>query len=213
MENQKKTIKDYLDENGYFKEQTTLVVALFDQDDIYRGKAEETFSAGTCPPTLPVIELPPEDMKPEKNQVIRWDGKQYYLDYNFKGQTVYKKTTGEAVKIETIGALPDDLTEKERPDFYHTWSDNLKNWWISPENAIRKNQDETETEKSRLITLSEQRVNDLTEATDESIFESDEIDPADLELLKQWKRYRVFIKRVDTTNPVWPELPEPEKGV
>ncbi len=213
MENQKKTINDYLDENGYFKDQTTLVIALFDQDGIYCDQAEETFSAGTCPPTLPVIELPPEDMEPEKNQVIRWDGKQYYLDDDFRGQTVYKKSSGEPVKIETIGTLPDDLTEKERPDFYHTWSDKLKDWYISPEDAIRKRRDEAEKEKNRLVALAEQRVNDLTEATDESVFELDEIDPADVERLKQWKRYRVFIKRVDTINPVWPELPEPAKGV
>ena len=74
MENQKTDVKNYLDENGYFKEQTTLEVALFDLSGIYHGKAEEIFSAGTRPPTLPVIELPSEDMKPEKNQVIRWDG-------------------------------------------------------------------------------------------------------------------------------------------
>ena len=79
---------------------------------------------------------------------------------------------------------------------------------ISLEDAIRKKRDEAETEKNRLIALAEQRVNDLTEATDESGFEPDEIDPADIELLKQWKRYRVFIKRVDITTPVWPALPE-----
>ena len=112
MENLKKNIKDYLDENGYFKEPTTLIVALFDQDGIYCDQVEETFSAGTRPPVLPVINLPPADMKPEKNQVIRWDGKNYCLDYDFRGQPVYKKATGEPVKVEAIGALPDDLTEK-----------------------------------------------------------------------------------------------------
>ena len=152
-------------------------------------------------------------MIPAKNQVIRWDGQKYYLDLDYRGQTVYKKSTGEPVKIEKIGALPDDLTEKEYPDPYATWSDDFNNWWISPENAMRKQRDEAEKEKNRLIALAERKVTELTEATDEFVFEPDEIDPADLERLKQWKRYRVFIKRVDTTALIinWPELPEPEE--
>ena len=77
---------------------------------------------------------------------------------------------------------------------------------------MRKQRDLAEIEKNRLISLAERKVTELTEATDESVFEPEEINPADIELLKQWKRYRVFIKRVDTTALIinWPELPEPE---
>ncbi len=93
------------------------------------------------------------------------------------------------------------------------WSDDFNNWWISPADGMRKQRDEAEAKKNRLIALAEQRIKDLTEATDESVFEPDEIDPADIERLKQWKRYRVFIKRVDPAALIinWPELPEPEE--
>ena len=153
-----------------------------------------------------------EPLTAEKNQINIWnlDTQEWKLFPDFRGQTVYKKATGETVKIEKVGTLPDDLTEKEYPDPYATWSDDFNNWWISPADGMRKQRDQAEVEKNRLITLAEQRVNDLSEATDESVFEPDEIDPADIELLKQWKRYRVFIKRVDTSALIisWPEVPE-----
>ena len=203
MENQKKNIKDYLDENGFFKEQATLVVALFDQDGIYRDQAEEVFSAGTCPPTLPVIELPSADMKPEKNQIIRWDGEKYYLDYDFRGQTVYKKETGEAVKVETVGALPDDLTEKEYPGEFYDWGG--ADWVLNQEKKDAATVAANEAQKSTLLAHAKEQIDILTDELDLELAEDINVTKA---RLKAWKIYRVKLNKVDTANPVWPEKPE-----
>ena len=203
MENQKKTIKDYLDENGYFIEQTMLVVALFDQDDIYRGKAEETFSAGTCPPTLPVIELPPEDMKPEKNQVIRWDGKQYYLDDDFRGQTVYKKSSGEPVKVEKIGAFSEDLTEKEYPGEFYDWGGS--DWVLNQSKKDAATAAANEAKKFSQLAQAKEQMDLLTDELDLELAEDEEATKAQI---KAWKAYRVKLNKVDTANPVWPVAPE-----
>ena len=203
MENQKKNIKDYLDENGYFKDQTTLVVALFDQDGIYRDQAEEIFSAGTRPPTLPVIELPPEDMKPEKNQVIRWDGQKYYFDYDYRGQTVYKKSTGEPVKVETIGALPDDLTEKEYLGEFYDWDG--ADWVLNQEKKDAATVAANKAQKSTLLDHAKEQIDILQDELDLEMAEDEEVTAAKL---KAWKAYRVKLNKVDTVNPVWPEKPE-----
>ena len=202
MENQKKNIKDYLDENGFFKEQTTLVVALFDQDGIYQGKAEEIFSAGTCPPTLPVIDFPP-DMKPAKNQVIRWSGKNYYLDWDYRGQTVYKKETGEPVKVEIIGALPDDLTEKEYPGEFYDWGG--ADWVLNQEKKDAATIAANEAQKSTLLAHAKEQIDILTDELDLDLAEDINVTKA---RLKAWKVYRVKLNKVDTANPVWPEKPE-----
>lgn len=122
-----------------------------------------------------------------------------------KGEIFYLKTTGERVEIKEFGAIASNLTDKPKPDFEATFDEKL-NEWVLPELILR------EREQTRLLARAEQRIIDLTEATDTEIFDDDEIDPDDVALLKKWKRYRVFIKKVDlTAEPVvWPELPESE---
>ena len=203
MENQKKNINDYLDENGFFKEQTTLVVALFDQDGIYQDKAEENFSAGTRPPILPVIELPSEDLKPEKNQVICWDGEKYYLDHDYRGQTVYKKSTGEAVKVETIGALPDDLTEKEHPGEFYDWGGSA--WVLNQAKKDAANIAANKAQKSALLAHAKEQIDILQDELDLELAEDEEATAAQI---KAWKAYRVKLNKVYTVNPVWPVVPE-----
>ena len=199
------------DENGLANETGCINTFHTDKDDIYIGEQFTQVIQGLGLPSGVYLDKP--ELTAGKNEAIIRQNDKWVLVPDFRGQTVYKKATGESVKIEKVGALPDDLTEKEYPDPYATWSDDFNNWWISPADGMRKQRDQAEVEKNRLITLAEQRVNDLTEATDESVFEPDEIDPADIELLKQWKRYRVFIKRVDPAALIinWPELPEPEE--
>ena len=168
------------------------------ETDIFTLPANATFIA---PPEL------------NQNQAAVFNGEAWEITSDFRGKMVYKKSTGEAITYDKLGALPDDLTAKEYPDPYASWSDDFNNWWISLEDGMRKQRAEAAIEKNRLMALAEQKITDLSEATDTSIFDESEIDPEDIDLLKKWKRYRVFIKKVDTTALIidWPELPEKEK--
>ena len=53
------------------------------------------------------------------------------------------------------------------------------------------------------------RISILTDATDPDIM-GDDINPDDVVLLKEWKKYRVLLSRVDLTvkEPDWPVAPE-----
>ena len=128
---------------------------------------------------------------------------------DIRGKTYYSKETGQPVELDSL-VVPENLTEKEKPDLYSTWSETLNDWEITPENAIKKQTNEAIQKNETLITLAEKRVTDLTEATDTDVFDESEIDPAEIKLLKLWKRYRVFIKKVnpEDLNVIWPKSPE-----
>lgn len=58
--------------------------------------------------------------------------------------------------------------------------------------------------KSLTATATEQ-IAILTDATDPDLV--DVVDPADVEKLKAWKRYRIALTKIDANNPVFPEQP------
>ena len=64
-------MEKYLNEHGFIKESGYIVVASI-YDTVYFGAEEKFFSEGTRPTSMPVCIFPPDDMNPEKNQVIRW---------------------------------------------------------------------------------------------------------------------------------------------
>ena len=203
MENQKQDIKDYLDENGYFKERTTLIIALLDQDNVYRDKAEEIFSAGICPPVLPVIEFPPEDMKPEKNQVIRWDGEKYYLDNDYRGQVFYEKATGNEVTITELGALPETLTAQKYPGEFYYWDEKQNSWILSEQEKAAAVYKRNYDKKLELFNLSREKINLLTDMVE--IMGDESYAPQ----LTAWRTFQLKLKAItDLTqeNIDWPEI-------
>ena len=58
--------------------------------------------------------------------------------------TVYSTQTGERVEIKEVGALPEQVTDKPKPDVYHTW--NGKKWAMTQEALAQKQADEQAAE-------------------------------------------------------------------
>jgi len=50
------------------------------------------------------------------------------------------------------------------------------------------------------------KISILTDSTDPDLV--DEVDQADVALLKKWKQYRIALTKIDLNNPAWPEMPE-----
>lgn len=55
------------------------------------------------------------------------------------------------------------------------------------------------------ITRASEMISVLIDATDPDIV--DEVDPADVALLKKWRQYRVALTKIDVNGPVWPTQP------
>ncbi len=197
-------IYNYMYKNNgllYFKDIMELSIADLDQDQIYNGQKQEIFDKSTSLNPLPVLDFPPKNLKPENNQVIRWDGEKYYLDYDFRGQTVYKKATGESVVIKELGVLSDDLTEKKYPGEFYEWDGD--NWVLNQEQKNAATMAANEIQKSTLLIQAKEQIEILQDELDLVLAENEDTTKT---LLKSWKTYRVKLNKVNPANPVWPVL-------
>lgn len=94
------------------------------------------------------------------------------------------------------------LTLSERkPSQWHTWTGEV--WFISPEDAARINTDEAERKKLSLKIKADAEISWRQDAVDAEIATDEEV-----AYLAKWKKYRVLLMRVDTSDPQWPAMPE-----
>lgn len=63
---------------------------------------------------------------------------------------------------------------------------------------------QAENKKTQLLAVASAVISPLQDAVDLGEATDDETAQ-----LKAWKKYRVLVNRVDTSNPVWPEQPAP----
>ena len=195
------------DENGFALSSGFIKTYDTDSNNIYIGVNNTYVTVNAGLPAGSYLDMP--EIEAKENEVIvrrigGWD-----VVPDFRGKTFYSKKTGELIVLDSL-VVSDELTEKKRPDHYSTWSESFNDWETTPENVILKQTAEAIQKKETLIALAEKRVTDLSEATDADVFDESEIDQADVELLKLWKRYRVFIKKVnpEDLNVIWPKSPE-----
>ena len=199
-------IFDYLYErNGvhYFKEPTTLTIADIDKDQIYRGQVQKNFDKGKSYNPLPVLIFPDANSLP--NEVFRWYGKKYYIDYDYRGQKLYEKATGNEITITELGALPATLTAQKWPGEFYEWSNKTKTWVLNQEKKDRAAVAAYEANKSALLAHANEQIDILQ---DELELELADDEVATKAQLKAWKVYRVVLNKVDTAKPVWPKRPD-----
>lgn len=145
-------------------------------------------------------EIPPNAHKAGFSQIFDGNNWEYVSDY--RGETAYNTTTKSPVIITQIGDIPVDLTLLE-PFEFCKWNGKE---WVLDENQkntaiIQKN----ESIKNLLLATSNEKIAILQDIIDLDMCESNED-----EQLKQWKKYRILVIRVDTNqiNVKWPEQPK-----
>ncbi|EBF4842227.1 tail fiber assembly protein, partial [Salmonella enterica subsp. enterica serovar Newport] len=75
--------------------------------------------------------------------------------------------------------------------------------WVKDEAAEKAAQlRQAEETKNRLLQIASEKIAPLQDAVDLDIATDDEKAQLD-----EWKKYRILVNRVDTTNPDWPEVP------
>ncbi|HAG2521904.1 TPA: tail fiber assembly protein [Salmonella enterica] len=122
------------------------------------------------------------------------------LTEDHRGQTVYRTDTGEEFYIQELGPLPENVTSVSPDGEYQKW-DGTK--WVKDEAAEKAAQlRQAEETKNRLLQMATEKIAPLQDAVDLGEATDDE-----KARLLAWKKYRVQVNRVDTTNPVWPEQP------
>lgn len=117
-----------------------------------------------------------------------------------RGKTVYDIQTGQAISIESLGSLPDNVVSVAPDGSYEKW-DGKK--WVKDEEAEKAAKiREAEATKNSLMQAANERILPLQDATDLDIATDEE-----KEQLIEWKKYRILLMRVNTSSPEWPQQP------
>ncbi|EJA5115465.1 tail fiber assembly protein, partial [Salmonella enterica] len=122
------------------------------------------------------------------------------LKEDHRGETVYDITTGNQVYISDLGPLPENVTSVSPDGEYQKWDGKA---WVKDEAAeAAARLHEADETKIRLLQMASGKIAPLQDAVDLGIATDDE-----KARLDEWKKYRVRVNRVDTSNPDWPEQP------
>ncbi|EAR7332754.1 tail fiber assembly protein [Salmonella enterica] len=122
------------------------------------------------------------------------------LKEDHRGETVYDIATGNQVYISDPGPLPENVTSVSPDGKYQKWDGKA---WVKDEAAeAAARLREAEGTKSRLLLMASGKIAPLQDAVD-----LDEATDKEKASLLAWRKYRVLVNRVDTTNPDWPYVP------
>ncbi|EAZ4065354.1 tail fiber assembly protein [Salmonella enterica] len=145
-------------------------------------------------------DIAPPDIPASHIAVFDAETEMWSLHEDHRGETVYDTTTGNQVYISSPGPLPENVTSVSPDGEYQKWNGKA---WVKDEVAeTAARLREAEGTKSRLLQTAVEKIAPLQDAVDLEIATDDEKVQLD-----EWKKYRVLVNRVDTTNPDWPDVP------
>ncbi|EAA1978145.1 tail fiber assembly protein [Salmonella enterica subsp. enterica serovar Java] len=145
-------------------------------------------------------DIAPPDIPASHIAVFDAETEMWSLHEDHRGETVYDTTTGNQVYISSPGPLPENVTSVSPDGKYQKWNGEA---WVKDEVAeTAARLREAEGIKSRLLQTAAEKIAPLQDAVDLEIATDDEKVQLD-----EWKKYRVLVNRVDTTNPDWPDVP------
>ncbi|EAO9566802.1 tail fiber assembly protein [Salmonella enterica] len=145
-------------------------------------------------------DIAPPDIPASHIAVFDAETEMWSLHEDHRGETVYDTTTGNQAYISSPGPLPENVTSVSPDGKYQKWNGKA---WVKDEVAeTAARLREAEGTKSRLLQTAAEKIAPLQDAVDLEIATDDEKVQLD-----EWKKYRVLVNRVDTTNPDWPDVP------
>lgn len=145
-------------------------------------------------------DIAPPDIPASHIAIFDAETEMWSLHEDHRGETVYDTTTGNQVYISSPGPLPENVTSVSPDGEYQKWNGKA---WVKDEVAeTAARLREAEGTKSRLLQTAAEKIAPLQDAVDLEIATDDEKVQLD-----EWKKYRVLVNRVDTTNPDWPDVP------
>ncbi|HGY4930059.1 TPA: tail fiber assembly protein [Citrobacter braakii] len=135
--------------------------------------------------------------------VFDFESEKWSLVEDHRGKAVYDIHTGEAITINQLGALPDDVVSVAPEGHFVKW-DGKK--WVHDADAEKTAQITQATQqKESLLVLAASKIAPLQDAVDIGIATE-----AEAALLLAWKKYRVLLNRInpnDAPDIDWPDMP------
>ncbi|EEM6324443.1 tail fiber assembly protein [Salmonella enterica] len=145
-------------------------------------------------------DIAPPDIPASHTAVFDAETETWSLKEDRRGETVYDTTTGNQIYISDPGPLPENVTSVSPDGEYQKWDGKA---WVKDEEAEKAAQlRQAEETKNNLLKMATEKIAPLQDAVDLGIATDDEKAQLD-----EWKKYRVLVSRVDTSNPDWPQKP------
>lgn len=121
-----------------------------------------------------------------------------------RGRVVYIKATGDAVEVEALGALSDEVTTLAYPGPYYRWVG--KSWRLDDKAQRAGMIADAQAMRFQLLEQANKAIAPLQAAID-----LDMATEAETAALLAWKKYLVLLNRIDpqlAPDIDWPEVPE-----
>ena len=137
--------------------------------------------------------------------VFDFESEKWSLVEDHRGKMVYDIHTGEAITINQLGKLPDDVVSVAPEGHFVKWDG--KKWVHDTEAEKMAQVTQVTQQKESLLALAASKIAPLQDAVDLDIATEDES-----KALLAWKKYRVMLNRInpeDAQNIIWPESPLP----
>ncbi|HAK5456515.1 TPA: tail fiber assembly protein [Salmonella enterica] len=144
-------------------------------------------------------DIAPPDIPASHIAVFDPETQTWNLKEDHRGETVYDTTTGNQMYISEPGPLPENVTSVSPGGGYKKWDSKAKVWVNDEAAEAAARLREADGTKSRLLQMASGKIAPLQDAVDLGIATDDEKAQLD-----EWKKYRVLVNRVDTSNPDWP---------
>ncbi|EIP5123722.1 tail fiber assembly protein [Salmonella enterica] len=184
------------------KAQTIKIFNLRSDTNEFIGAGDAYIPANTGLPAYSTDIAPPA-AKDGFVAVFNSESEKWSLVEDHRGKVVYNIKTGEAITINQLGALPDDVVSIAPEGHFVKW-DGKK--WVHDTEAEKVVQVTQATQqKEGLLTLAASKIGPLQDAVDLGIATDSEA-----ALLLEWKKHRVLINRInpaDAPDINWPEVP------
>ncbi|MFQ1038197.1 tail fiber assembly protein [Citrobacter koseri] len=135
--------------------------------------------------------------------VFNPQSQEWSLTEDHRGKIVYDIHTGQAIEINQLGTLPDNVVFVAPDGSYVKWDG--KTWVHDAEAEKMALMAQAEQQKDSLLELAASKIAPLQDAVDLDMATEDEAT-----LLLSWKKYRVLINRINTYDAPdidWPEQP------
>ncbi|MDM3007568.1 MULTISPECIES: tail fiber assembly protein [unclassified Citrobacter] len=166
------------------------------------GKGDGFIPAHTGLPAWST-DIAPPDTPAGHVAVFNNNDQKWSVVEDHRGKTVYDIQTGQAISIESLGSLPDNVVSVAPDGSYEKW-DGKK--WVKDEEAEKAaNITDAQNTKASLMQEANNTIAVLQDAVDLDMATDD-----DVKLLTAWKKYRVLLSRVkpeDAPDINWPEQP------
>jgi len=138
------------------------------------------------------------------NQAIIHDGQQWTYPKDLRGTKIYSTETSEEMTMQEVGEIPDGYTDLKPASEFDSWDG--KKWQLDKNKQHQYEVNQASVKKNQLLAEATTQISYLQDAVDSQIASEQE-----MQLLAEWKKYRVLVNRIDielAPNINYPETPQ-----